>query len=64
MLRIVVILVILAVAAIAMIVWARRRDITHLSSQETGGEPPVRDRPGGPEAESMDPDEFGGNRTR
>lgn len=64
MLRIVVILIILAVAAVAMIVWAQRRDITDLSSQETGTEPPVRDRPAGAEAESMDPDESGGHRTR
>ena len=64
MLRIVVILVILAVAAVAMIVWAQRRNITDRSSQETGSEPPARDRPAGPEAESMDPDEFGGHRTR
>lgn len=64
MLRIVVILIILAVTAVAMVVWARRRDITDLSSQETVSEPPVRDRPAGPEAESMDPDELGGNRTR
>lgn len=64
MLRIVVILVILAVAAVAMVVWAQRRDISDLSSQETDSRPPVRDRPAGPEAETMDPDELGGHRTR
>lgn len=62
--RIAVIVVILVVAAVVMVVLARRRRITDLSTQETHTAPPKRDRPAGPEAESMDPDDFGGDHTR
>lgn len=59
--RIVIILLILAVVGIVMVWLARRRKITELSTQETRESPPVRDRPAGPEAETMDPDQTGGH---
>lgn len=58
--EIAVILIVLAVVAVAMVVWSRQRGLTDLSSQETRTpDAPVRDRPAGPAAESMDPEEYG-----
>jgi hypothetical protein len=64
MLRTLVIVVVLAVVALVMIALARRRGITELSSQETGASPTKRDRPAGPDAESMDPEEYGDHESR
>lgn len=61
MTELVIVLLILAVAAVVMVWLARRRKITDLSTQETHASPAVRDRPAGPAAETMDPDQTGGS---
>ena len=61
MTRILVIIAILAVAAVVMVVLAKRRKITEVSNQEPMKTPVKRDRPAGPAAETMDPDQVGGH---
>lgn len=61
MARIIIILLILAVVGVVMVVLAKRRKITELSTQENRSSAPVRDRPAGPDAETMDADEIGGH---
>lgn len=58
-----VIILILAVVGAVMVAAAKRRRITDLSSQEGDVAAPTRDRPAGPSAETMDPDQTGGHRS-